>query len=96
MPSYLAPWQVPALTTRTDRPTLTMYLNHRTDLDGHSDLAEWLLRSAIRLPASLNPGFHDGLDPALGDVDALLRASSSELSKAVGAVAKAVVEWFTL
>jgi hypothetical protein len=29
-------------------------------------------------------------------VDALLRASSSELSKAVGAVAKAVVEWFTL
>ena len=95
MPSYREPWQEPALSDRTDRSVLTNYLAHRTESDGYPDLVEWLLRSAIRLPASLSPGFRDGLGPALRDVDALLRAPADELSKVAGAVAKAVVEWFS-
>lgn len=95
MPPYRPPWEEPALYARTDRPLLTSYLRQRAS-SGNSDLIEWLLRSAIRLPAALNPGFCDGLDPALGDLDALLRASPSELAAAAGPVAKAVVEWLTL
>jgi transcriptional regulator with XRE-family HTH domain len=93
MPSYRLPWQERALSARTDRSTLTTYLANRTPSD-QADLLEWLLRSAIHLPASLNPGFRAGLEPALHDVAALLRAPASELPPAtVGAIAKAVVEW---
>jgi transcriptional regulator with XRE-family HTH domain len=94
MPAYRAPWQEEALSARTDRALLTHYLTYRTSHDGNSDLIEWLLWSAVRLPAELNPGFRDGLDPVLRDVDALLRASAGELSGVAGAVAKAIVEWF--
>ena len=63
MPSYRSPWQERALSARTDRSTLTTYLANRTPSD-RADLLEWLLRSAIRFPASLNPGFAEGLDPS--------------------------------
>jgi hypothetical protein len=96
MPSYRLPWQERALSARTDRPTLTTYLANRTPSD-RADLLEWLLRSAIHLPASLNPGFRAGLEPVLHDVAALLRAPASELPPAtVGAIAKAVVEWLNV
>ena len=53
--------------------------------------------TAVRLPASLSPGFAEGLDPALRNVDALLRGPVSELPPAtVAAVAKAVVEWLNV
>ena len=56
-----------------------------------------MLRTAVRLPAALNPGFDEGLDPVLRDVTALLRAPTSELPAAtVGAIAKAVVEWLNV
>jgi hypothetical protein len=96
MPSYRSPWQEGALSARTDRSTLTTYLANRAPSD-RSDQLEWLLRTAIHLPASLNPGFREGLDPVLGDVAALLRAPVSELPAAtVGAIAKAVVEWLNV
>jgi DNA-binding XRE family transcriptional regulator len=96
MPPYRPPWEEPALYARTSRPLLTSYLTRRTVSDGDCDLIEWLLRSAIRLPAALNPGFRDRLDPVLRDVDALLRAPASDLAGAAGPVAKAVVEWLNL
>ncbi len=89
-------WVEPALTTGTNRDALRGYLTRRTQADDHADLVAWVLRAAIRLPASLNPGFHDGLDPALSNMETLLRASTAELSATVGAVAKAVVDWFTV
>jgi transcriptional regulator with XRE-family HTH domain len=93
MPRYRAPWQERALSKWTSRSMLTAYLVNRTPSDG-GDLLEWLLKAAIRLPAALNPGFRDGLDPTLHDVDALLRTPVSELPTAtVGSIAKAVVEW---
>jgi hypothetical protein len=95
MPAYRNPWQEEALSARTHRALLANYLTYRTVSDGNCDLIEWLLRSAVRLPASLSPGFHDGLDSVLQDVDVLLRAPASELSKAAGPVAKAIVEWFS-
>jgi hypothetical protein len=96
MPSYRSPWQERALSARTDRSTLYTYMANRTSSD-RADLLEWLLKTAIRLPASLNPGFGEGLDPALRDVDALLRGSVSELPPAmVVAIAKAVVEWLNI
>jgi hypothetical protein len=96
MPSYRSPWQERALSARTDRSTLTTYLGNRTPSD-RADLLEWLLKAAVRLPASLNPGFGEGLDPVLGDVDALLRIPASELPGAtVGAIAKAVAEWLNV
>ena len=96
MPSYRSPWQERALSARTDRSTLSTYLANRTPSD-RTDLLEWLLKTAIRLPASLNPGFAEGLDPALPDVDALLRGPVSELPPAtVAAIAKAVVEWLNV
>jgi hypothetical protein len=96
MPSYRSPWQERALSARTDRPTLYTYLTNRTPSD-RADLLEWLLKTAIRLPASLNPGFGQGLDPALRDVDAVLRGSVSELPPAtMPAIAKAVVEWLNI
>ena len=96
MPSYRSPWQERALAAGTDRSTLTTYLTHRTPSE-RADLLEWLIRSAIYLPASLNPGFLAGLDPAVQDVAALLRASASELPPATeGSIAKATVEWLNL
>jgi hypothetical protein len=96
MPSYRSPWQEGALSARTDRSTLTTYLANRTPSD-RADLLEWLLRSAIHLPASLNPGFQAGLEPVLHDVAALLRAPASELPPATaGAIAKTVVEWLNV
>jgi hypothetical protein len=96
MPSYRSPWQERALSARTDRSTLTTYLANRTPSD-RADLLEWLLTTAIRLPASLNPGFGEGLDPALCNVDAILRGTVSELPPTtVAAIAKAVVEWLNV
>ncbi len=96
MPSYRSPWQERALAAGTDRSTLTTYLAHRTPSE-RADLLEWLIRSAVYLPASLNPGFQAGLEPAVQDVTALLRASASELPPAtVSAIAKATAEWLNL
>lgn len=96
MPSYRSAWQERALSARTDRSTLSTYLANRTPSD-RTDLLEWLLKTAIRLPASLNPGFGEGLDPALHDVDALLQGSVSELPPAtMAAIAKAVAEWLNV
>ena len=96
MPNYRSPWQERALSARYDRTTLATYLANRTPSD-RADLLGWLVKAAIRLPASLNPGFGDGLDPALADMDALLRASAGELPEAtVGAIAQAVVEWLNV
>jgi transcriptional regulator with XRE-family HTH domain len=96
MPSYRSPWQERALSARTDRSTLTTYLANRTPSD-RADLLEWLLRSAIYLPASLNPGFREGLEPVLHDVTGLMKAPASELPPAtMGAIAKAVVEWLNV
>jgi hypothetical protein len=96
MPSYRAAWQEPALSARTNRSMLTTYLINRMASDGHSDLVEWLARAAVHLPASLNPGFRDGLDPMLSDVKALLRAPADQLPRVAGAVAKATVEWLDI
>jgi len=93
MPSYRSPWQERALSARTSRLTLTTYLVNRTPPD-RGDLLEWLLKAAIRLPAALNPGFREGLDPVLHDVDGVLRTPASELPPTtVGLIAKAVLEW---
>jgi hypothetical protein len=95
MPSYRSPWQERALSAGTDRSTLTTYLANRTPSD-RADLLEWLIRSAIYLPAALNPGFRAGLEPALQDV-AALRASASELPPTTAAaIAKATVEWLNV
>ena len=54
-------------------------------------------QAAIRLPASLNPGFAEGLDPSLRNVDALLRGPVSELPSAtMAAIAKSVAEWLNV
>jgi transcriptional regulator with XRE-family HTH domain len=96
MPSYRAPWQERAIAVGTDRSTLTTYVSNRTSSD-QADLLEWMLRTAVRLPAMLNPGFDEGLDPVLQDVTALLRTPTSELPAAtVGTIAKAVVEWLNV
>jgi hypothetical protein len=56
-----------------------------------------MLRTAVRLPATLTPGFDEGLDPVLRDVTALLRTPTSELPTAtVSAIAEAVVEWLNV
>ena len=95
MPSYRSPWQERALSAGTDRSTLTTYLANRTPSD-RADLLEWLIRSAIYLPAALNPGFRAGLEPALQDV-AALRASASELPPTTAAaIAKATVAWLNV
>ena len=59
-------------------------------------MVEWLLTTAVQLPASLNDDFRTGLDPVLHDVSALLRASGDDLSAAAPAIAKTVVEWLNL
>jgi hypothetical protein len=96
MPSYQAPWQVRAIAVGTDRSTLTTYVSNRTSSD-RADLLEWMLRTAVRLPAALTPGFDEGLDPVLRDVTALLRTPAAELPAAtVSAIAEAVVEWLNV
>jgi transcriptional regulator with XRE-family HTH domain len=88
-------WEEHALMARTaTKDRLAAYLTKRAAEDGHSDLLEWMLRSAVRLPAALSPGFGDA-HPVLAQVDVPLRASGDELSRIVKAVAGAVVEWFT-
>jgi transcriptional regulator with XRE-family HTH domain len=97
MPSYRSPWKERALWAGVGRATLNNYLLNRMPADDGDDLLDWLLRAAIRLPGSLNPGFHDGLDPALQEVEALLRRTAHGLPPAtVGSIAKAVVEWLDL
>jgi transcriptional regulator with XRE-family HTH domain len=95
MPSYRVPWQESPLTARTSRPWLTTYLRNRTVRDGHADLAEWILKAAVGLPAALNPDFRAGLAPVLADADALLRAPADQLSSAAPAIAEAVVSWLS-
>ncbi len=97
IPDHIDYWKVPALiASNADRSKLSTYLNNHAKSAG-SDLIEWLLRSAVHLPAELSPGFKDALDPAVRDVAGLLRTSEGELPTAgvVGPVARAVVAWFT-
>jgi DNA-binding XRE family transcriptional regulator len=90
-------WEEPALVARTaTKDGLTAYLTRRTTADGHTDLVEWLLRSAVRFPAALNPGFRDGLDHILAQINLPLQASGPELSRVMRAVASAVVGWFSV
>jgi transcriptional regulator with XRE-family HTH domain len=96
IPPLESAWNNEALSPRTTHRTmLTNWVTDRIASDGDSGLLEWLLRAAVRLPADLNPGFRDGLDQPLRNVEALLRASPTELSALVGTVAKAVTEWLT-
>jgi transcriptional regulator with XRE-family HTH domain len=88
-------WDEPALMAGwTTRDRLIAYLTRHAPVDGHFDLVEWLHRSAVRLPAALNPGFSQRLDPVLHQTDEPLRASGNDLPR-IRAVASAVVEWFT-
>lgn len=64
--------------------------------DGNTDLLEWLLKSAVRLPADLNPGFSDGLDASLQDIDALLTAPAKDLKEVVEPASKAVAAWLSI
>ncbi len=96
MPPYDSAWDRVALTPRTDRTVLTNYVNQRLASDPDSELVEWLLRSAIRLPSALNPGFRARLDPALADVDTLLELSARELSAYASTVCRAVAEWLRI
>jgi transcriptional regulator with XRE-family HTH domain len=89
-------WDEHALMVRTaTKDRLAAYLAKRTAEDGHSDLVEWMHRSAVLLPAALNPGFGEA-HPELAAMAAPLRASGDELSRITKAVANAVVEWFTV
>ncbi len=91
-PDHTAPWEVRALRAGdSDRHMLRDYLTSSAG----PNLMEWLLRSAVRLPAALNPGFRDSLDPVLWDVEALLRLPTTELSRVVGSMATAISEWLT-
>lgn len=97
IPEHIEQWKVPALiASNTDRSKLGTYLTNHAKSAG-SDLIEWLLRSAVYLPAELNPGFREAQEPALRDVESLLRSSSAELSTAplVAPIARAVVTWLT-
>lgn len=88
-------WEEHALMARTaTKDRLAAYLAKRTAEDGHSDLVEWMHRSAVLLPAALNPGF-GGAYSVLAEVEVPVRASGDELSRIVKAVASAVVEWST-
>jgi hypothetical protein len=91
-PDHIEPWDVRALRADdSDRHMLREYLASSAG----PNLIEWLLRSAIRLPAGLNPGFQDSLDPMLQDVEALLRHPATDVSRVVGNIASAIAEWFT-
>jgi transcriptional regulator with XRE-family HTH domain len=91
VPDHTEPWNIPALRAGdSDRHMLAEYLTGSAG----PNLIEWLLRSAIRLPAGLNPGFRNSLDPVLRDVDALLRPPATDLSRVVASMASAIAEWF--
>jgi hypothetical protein len=91
VPDHTEPWEVRALRANdSDRHMLREYLTSSAG----PDLIEWLLRFAIRLPAALNPGFRDSLDPRLRDVEALLRPPATDPSRVVGTMASAIAEWF--
>lgn len=91
-PDHIEPWDVRAL--RADDSDRHMLREYLTSSAG-PNLIEWLLRSAIRLPAALNPGFQDSLDPMLRDVEALLRQPATDVSRVVGIIGSAIAEWFT-
>jgi DNA-binding XRE family transcriptional regulator len=92
IPGHIEAWDVRALRAGdSDRHTLREYLTSSADLD----LIEWLLRSAIRLPAALNPGFKASLDPMLLDVEAILRMPPVDLNRIVGEMASAIAKWLT-
>jgi transcriptional regulator with XRE-family HTH domain len=97
IPERIDVWTVSALAAgATDRLKLANYLRNHVRSAG-SDLIEWLLRAAVHLPAVLNPGFRDELDPVLRDVPALLDSSTGGLVTAplVEPIARAVVTWLS-
>jgi len=84
-------WDEPALiASETTLSGLETYLLRRIRDDGHTELVEWLLKSAVRLPGALNPGFLAGLAPILADNGAF----SQEPARAVVPLARAIVQWF--
>ena len=92
IPGHIEAWDIRALRAGdSDRHALREYLTSSADLD----LIEWLLRSAIRLPAALNPGFSDSLDPTLLDVETILRLPAMDLSRIVAEMASAIAKWLT-
>jgi transcriptional regulator with XRE-family HTH domain len=89
-------WDEHALMVRTaTKDRLAAYLTKRTAEDGHADLVKWLHRSAVLLPAALNPSF-GAAHAELAGVDAPVRAAGDELSRITKSVASAVVEWFAV
>lgn len=90
LPSYRVPWQESALTARTTKPLLSTYLRNRTLYDGNTDLLEWFARSAVQLPAELNPQFRDSVDPALLEPDVAERMTTDAMASAI---AQAVCAW---
>jgi transcriptional regulator with XRE-family HTH domain len=88
-------WDEPALTASdTSRSALESYLVKRTRSDGHTDLIDWLLKAAVRLPAELSPAFREGLMPLPASTEILTGAFSQEPARAVAPLARAIVEWF--
>lgn len=91
LPSYRVPWQEDALTARTSRPRLTDYLRNRA-ADGGADLLDWFAKTAVRLPAALNPQFRERVEPALLAADGPPAGDPAMLA---GSVAAAVVGWLS-
>jgi DNA-binding XRE family transcriptional regulator len=90
-------WDEPALTASdTSRSALESYLIKRIRSDGHTDLVDWLLKAAVRLPAELSPAFRDGLLPLPASTEILTGAFSQEPARAVAPLARAIVEWFAV
>jgi hypothetical protein len=88
-------WDEPALTASdTSRSALESYLIKRIRSDGHTDLIDWLLKAAVRLPAELSPVFREGLLPLPASTEILTGAFSQEPARAVAPLARAIVEWF--
>ena len=72
-------WDEPALTASdTSRSALESYLIKRIRSDGHTDLIDWLLKAAVRLPAELSPVFREGLLPLPASTEILTGAFSQE------------------
>lgn len=90
MPSYRSVWNEPALFARVSRPTLTEYLRWRIVHERNHDAIEWIIKTAINLPAVLNEDFLADLDPITLDPGALLARPPEDIA---AVVAKAVVEW---
>ncbi len=94
MPRYRVPWQEPALTAKTNRTWLATYLRSRVDNDRHADLLEWILRTAVSLPAALNAEYRTRLPVGLADPEALLAGAPGQAAQVIPAIADAVVRWF--